>query len=239
MPDDRCQAYLTVGEISSLRQTVNSVKSEAVSARSEASWNGERLDRIKQQLDGMEALLFEMRDGDEIRQTTPVAGLAGLADLLDRTELERLKEGPAIAGKLGMQIVKLEAEIEQLREAVCRLLCVSEFKNNPCMEDSLCAHHRHMRTIGTEVEKAADLRGALERIRAFAPEMTSRAAIVIADRALRGKEPLFGEDLEGEALRCHAGKDGDCIWPGCPQIRDDEPAKTGRHCPLDVLDDEQ
>ena len=32
---------------------------------------------------------------------------------------------------------------------------------------------------------------------------------------------------------CHAGKDGDCCWEKCPQIRDDEPKKTGRHCPLD------
>ena len=38
---------------------------------------------------------------------------------------------------------------------------------------------------------------------------------------------------------CQAGKDGDCIWKGCPQLRDDEPVKSGRHCPLDTgVDDE-
>lgn len=31
---------------------------------------------------------------------------------------------------------------------------------------------------------------------------------------------------------CHAGKDGDCIWPECPQLKDGEPAATGRTCPL-------
>lgn len=31
---------------------------------------------------------------------------------------------------------------------------------------------------------------------------------------------------------CHAF-DTTCEWAGCPQIRDGEPAKTGRHCPLD------
>lgn len=36
--------------------------------------------------------------------------------------------------------------------------------------------------------------------------------------------------------RCQAGKDGDCIDPCCPQLRDGEPAKRGRHCPLDVRD---
>ena len=36
--------------------------------------------------------------------------------------------------------------------------------------------------------------------------------------------------------RCHAGRDGDCADPRCPQLRDGEPHGTGRHCPLDVDD---
>jgi len=32
---------------------------------------------------------------------------------------------------------------------------------------------------------------------------------------------------------CQAGKDGDCIWNLCPQVRDNEPSRSGRHCPLD------
>ena len=40
-------------------------------------------------------------------------------------------------------------------------------------------------------------------------------------------------------VRCHAGQDGDCVWEGCPQLRDGEPAKSGRHCPLDVGDDDE
>lgn len=36
--------------------------------------------------------------------------------------------------------------------------------------------------------------------------------------------------------RCHAGKDGDCTDPRCPQLRDGEPGATGRHCPLDYDD---
>lgn len=34
--------------------------------------------------------------------------------------------------------------------------------------------------------------------------------------------------------RCAAGSDGDCSWPDCPQMRDGEPMKSGRHCPLDT-----
>jgi hypothetical protein len=38
--------------------------------------------------------------------------------------------------------------------------------------------------------------------------------------------------------RCHAGRDGECNWKGCPQLRDGEPEKSGRHCPLDEDDDQ-
>lgn len=37
--------------------------------------------------------------------------------------------------------------------------------------------------------------------------------------------------------RCHSHKDGDCTWSACPQLRDNEPATTGRHCPLDDGED--
>lgn len=32
--------------------------------------------------------------------------------------------------------------------------------------------------------------------------------------------------------QCHSGEDGDCDWEDCPQLRDGEPEKTGRSCPL-------
>jgi len=35
---------------------------------------------------------------------------------------------------------------------------------------------------------------------------------------------------------CMAGRDGECEWDGCPQLRDNEPHKSGRHCPRDVRD---
>lgn len=33
---------------------------------------------------------------------------------------------------------------------------------------------------------------------------------------------------------CMADDDGHCTWGGCPQVRDGEPAATGRHCPRDI-----
>ncbi|MBP2301523.1 hypothetical protein [Azospirillum picis] len=37
---------------------------------------------------------------------------------------------------------------------------------------------------------------------------------------------------------CVAGKDGECNHPDCPQLRDGEPAKSRRHCPLDADDED-
>jgi hypothetical protein len=37
---------------------------------------------------------------------------------------------------------------------------------------------------------------------------------------------------------CHADSDGDCDWKNCPQLRDGEPRKSGRHCPLDTAETE-
>jgi hypothetical protein len=34
--------------------------------------------------------------------------------------------------------------------------------------------------------------------------------------------------------QCQADRDGDCNWIRCPQMLDVEPAKSGRHCPLDI-----
>jgi hypothetical protein len=38
---------------------------------------------------------------------------------------------------------------------------------------------------------------------------------------------------------CQAATDGDCIHPNCPQNRDGEPMKSGRHCPLPHWSDDE
>lgn len=35
-----------------------------------------------------------------------------------------------------------------------------------------------------------------------------------------------------EPPNCRAGRDGDCYWAHCPQLRDGEPESTGRSCPF-------
>lgn len=38
---------------------------------------------------------------------------------------------------------------------------------------------------------------------------------------------------------CHAANDGECIWKNCPQLRDGEPEKSNRSCPLHWLEDDE
>jgi hypothetical protein len=39
--------------------------------------------------------------------------------------------------------------------------------------------------------------------------------------------------------QCHADRDGDCDWKECPQLREGEPERSARHCPLDTHEDDQ
>jgi hypothetical protein len=48
------------------------------------------------------------------------------------------------------------------------------------------------------------------------------------------KPAVFLSLSQRRMTRCHADDDGYCDWAKCPQLRDAEPSKTGRHCPLDV-----
>jgi hypothetical protein len=54
----------------------------------------------------------------------------------------------------------------------------------------------------------------------------------ILDEARAGLDEATAAPV-ASPLYCHAGMDGDCSWAECPQHRDGEPEKTGRHCPLD------
>jgi hypothetical protein len=53
---------------------------------------------------------------------------------------------------------------------------------------------------------------------------------IVAARLQRLERPLSG--------RCAAGSDGECSHSQCPQLRDGEPAKSGRHCPLDIQEED-
>lgn len=55
------------------------------------------------------------------------------------------------------------------------------------------------------------------------------ARVDLSALVLRPVLPVAVKPLESCASDC----DGDCTHPQCPQLRDGEPHKSGRHCPLD------
>ena len=46
-------------------------------------------------------------------------------------------------------------------------------------------------------------------------------------------KPVLADSAE---VICRADKDGDCYWEHCPQLKDDEPNKSGRSCPCSDWD---
>ncbi|WP_216675155.1 hypothetical protein [Paraburkholderia elongata] len=57
-------------------------------------------------------------------------------------------------------------------------------------------------------------------------EKINESREIVAARLQHLERPLNG--------RCAASNDGECSHSQCPQLRDGEPEKSGRHCPLDV-----
>jgi hypothetical protein len=46
--------------------------------------------------------------------------------------------------------------------------------------------------------------------------------------------PPLQFDMQARRMtRCQADDDGYCEWSDCPQLREGEPARSGRHCPWD------
>lgn len=65
------------------------------------------------------------------------------------------------------------------------------------------------------------------------PLLQWRSADVSLGTEIGTKLYLHPRGVKGTLKRCAADRDGDCLASECPQVRDGEPAKTGRHCPLD------
>jgi hypothetical protein len=69
------------------------------------------------------------------------------------------------------------------------------------------------------------------------PDFNERMARTAACAATPADSQKGGGDAK-PLTRCAAARDGDCTHSQCPQLRDNEPNATGRHCPLDTHSDE-
>jgi hypothetical protein len=81
--------------------------------------------------------------------------------------------------------------------------------------------------------------GAIVKLAAIAAGDRGQLTMLGLQAYLESRKPKGNPMLKPDAQDgCHAGKDGDCNWQFCPQEKDGEPAKSGRHCPLDRWRDE-
>lgn len=56
----------------------------------------------------------------------------------------------------------------------------------------------------------------------------------ITIHAPKAPQPVTWEHKLQKLIRCAAGQHGECCHEQCPQNRDGEPMRSGRHCPLDI-----
>ena len=67
-------------------------------------------------------------------------------------------------------------------------------------------------------------------------EASARCNAEFKARIERLNAEALAAQSKGDVLAgCAAGKDGDCTHAQCPQLRDNEPQASGRHCPLDAV----
>jgi hypothetical protein len=82
-------------------------------------------------------------------------------------------------------------------------------------------------TVKREPQEAREI----SRLQSIAPTGARNwGAAALQPQPLKGKVTDLLKD-------CQADRDGDCYHAACPQLRDGEPNKSRRHCPLDQCGD--
>jgi hypothetical protein len=74
-----------------------------------------------------------------------------------------------------------------------------------------------------------------------APDPARASSAARASECARARCRRAGACMDPDNCRvsCRGGKDGECIWEKCPQLRDGEPDRSGRHCPMDKHEDQE
>lgn len=87
-------------------------------------------------------------------------------------------------------------------------------------DDTVNDRMAHARTLG---RAAGELLAALNTL-----PTDAEVRMIVRDEIRRWTGPLH---------QCAADQEGDSMHLRCPQHADDEPARSGRHCPLDKRSD--
>jgi hypothetical protein len=101
-----------------------------------------------------------------------------------------------------------------------------------CLVDAIKELRARNAHLEAENEKLQNTLGIVQQ---SDTELLTRMASSSIDPTLPVPLPTVSVDNG----RCHGASDGECIWHHCPQLRDGEPKRSGRHCPYDILGDDR
>jgi hypothetical protein len=102
--------------------------------------------------------------------------------------------------------------------------------------DQVDLRERGLQWLMTREQVQANLEELGVNVGPAVQKVKDALARVAAERT----EEAVPEVIQADVMEtCHSQADGDCAWQGCPQNKDDEPMKTGRHCPLDTASYEE
>lgn len=119
---------------------------------------------------------------------------------------------------------------------------MSERKAAPTAEQVAAALANVLEPIGPRKKCdlcAGDCRGYKTKLKDHAATCPWRLAQEWRAALRRETEPRHTKSPALPIVRCAASRDGDCYHPQCPQEPDGEPAKSGRHCPIDTREDDE
>ncbi|HDV5954468.1 TPA: hypothetical protein RJI64_004148 [Yersinia enterocolitica] len=169
-----------------------------------------------------------------------------LADQLEKVELELIKPLPIgeLVHRLEGQTYEKwfsESDVKDLRERAQKAeaaLSAANEKPKPISFDELADRVQFvtggirmsfdpLNCKGHQIVPFMNFNSLLRIVEMYRTTETYHLAGVVM-------RPQFEKPLE----RCAAARDGECHHKDCPQLRDNEPMATGRHCPIDNWDDE-
>lgn len=166
-------------------------------------------------------------------------------------ELLELRRAPVVPDALPENDDELHQRVSELYHAQeKRLFKLAQRIKGPSFDKYAHSPSQAINVLETAIfgPKAnsgkSELLQRAEKIAEDAAALSARYAIHypseqdIADRVLR-VDITYPPVPRPVLTRCVAGRDGECSDPRCPQLRDNEPVRTGRHCPLDHSEDDE
>ena len=112
-----------------------------------------------------------------------------------------------------------------------------EISSEPCPHDSgdwvkYSDHETDVKRLTAENAKLQVLYDALKLTNTPLRENLKTAYVRNGER--RDEMAELRDSNHNDHGKCRANKEGDCVYSKCPQLRDGEPVRSNRHCPIDT-----